>query len=89
MPIGKPSGRNGTDRYPFRKDVRSFYGTYGVYSIKGWLPLDSENYRAYVWADGLAEQMEMLERILIGNILSLAKGIGVLFETLVRCHILQ
>ena len=51
--------------------------------------MDSENYRAYVWADGLAEQMEMLERILIGNIQSLAKGIGVLFETLVRCHILQ
>ena len=31
----------------------------------------------------------MLERILIGNILSLAKGIGVFFETPVRCRILQ
>lgn len=60
-----------------------------VYSMKGWLPLNSENYRTYVSTDGLAEQIAMLERILIGNILSLAKGIGVFFETPVRCRILQ
>ena len=31
----------------------------------------------------------MLERILIGNILSLAKGVGIFFDTPVRCRILQ
>lgn len=61
----------------------------GVYSIKGWLPLNSENYRAYVSTDGLVEQISMLERILIGNILSLAKGVGIFFDTPVRCRILQ
>ena len=60
-----------------------------VYSIKGWLPLNSENYRNYLSADGLAEQIAMLERILIGNILSLAKGVGIFFDTPVRCRILQ
>ena len=60
-----------------------------IYSIKGWLPLNRENYRSYLSADGLAEQIAMLERILIGNILSLAKGLGVFFEAPVRCRILQ
>lgn len=60
-----------------------------TYIIKGWLPLNSVNYRAYVTADGLSEQIAMLERILIGNILSLAKGIGLFFESPVRCRILQ
>ena len=60
-----------------------------IYSIKGWLPLNRENYRSYLSADGLAEQIAMLERILIGNILSFAKGLGVFFETPVRCRILQ
>ena len=60
-----------------------------IYSIKGWLPLNRENYRNYLSADGLAEQIAMLERILIGNILSFAKGLGVFFETPVRCRILQ
>jgi hypothetical protein len=60
-----------------------------IYSIKGWLPLNRENYRSYLSADGLAAQIAMLERILIGNILSFAKGLGVFFETPVRCRILQ
>ena len=60
-----------------------------IYSIKGWLPLNRENYRNYLSADGLAEQIAMLERILIGNILSFAKGLGVFFEIPVRCRIFQ
>ena len=60
-----------------------------IYSIKGWLPLNRENYRSYLSADGLAEQIAMLERILIGNILSFAKGLGVFFEIPVRCRIFQ
>ena len=60
-----------------------------IYSIKGWLPLNRENYRSYLSADGLAAQIAMLERILIGNILSFAKGLGVFFEIPVRCRIFQ
>ena len=60
-----------------------------IYSIKGWLPLNRENYRSYLSADGLAAQIAMLERILFGNILSFAKGLGVFFEIPVRCRIFQ
>lgn len=60
-----------------------------VYSIKGWLPLNKENYRQYLDSDGLVEQITMLERILIGNILSFAKGIDTFFDSSVSCRILQ
>lgn len=60
-----------------------------TYSIKGWLPLNRENYKAYLSAESLVEQVQMLERILTGNILSFAKGIGVFFEHPVSCRIRQ
>lgn len=60
-----------------------------TYSIKGWLPLNSENYQLYLSANGIVEQIQMLERILVGNILSFAKGIGVFFENQVCCVIQQ
>lgn len=60
-----------------------------TYTIRGWLPLNSHNYRQYLSADGLIEQVFMLERILIGNIISFAKGIDLYFNVPVRCRILQ
>lgn len=57
------------------------------YRIDNWLPLNSRNYNEYVHADGLASQVNMLERILIGNILSFAKGINVFFDATVLCRI--
>lgn len=60
-----------------------------VYTLRQWLPLNRENNQAYMSSDGLVEQILMLERILLGNILSFAKGVGVFFETPVTCRILQ
>lgn len=60
-----------------------------VYTLQRWLPLNHENYQSYLTLDGLAEQIVMLERILLGNILSFAKGIGVFFEDPIICRILQ
>lgn len=57
------------------------------YRIDNWLPLNSRNYNEYVRADGLASQVRILERILVGNILSFAKGVNVFFDATVLCRI--
>lgn len=50
------------------------------YSLRRWLPLNSDNYRRYQAADGLSERIALLESILKGNILSMAKGLGITVE---------
>lgn len=63
--------------------------TFYTYSISDWFPLNGENYRVYQQTESMIERIAMLERILVGNILSFAKGIGVFFDKRVTCKILQ
>lgn len=44
--------------------------------ISPWLPLNQQNYRSYQQLSTHAEKKAELERILIGNVLSQAKGLG-------------
>lgn len=60
-----------------------------TYRIRKWLPLNHDNYNEYLRLEGLAERAEFLERILIGNILSFGKGVGVHFDNQISCKILQ
>jgi hypothetical protein len=46
------------------------------YEIRNWLPLSQENYSAYQRLKNELERIEFLESKLIGNIISMAKGIG-------------
>ena len=57
------------------------------YSLRNWLPLNSTNYAAYSSTDSLAAHIEMLEKILIGNIMSFLKGIGIQMEDQVKVFI--
>lgn len=57
----------------FQVDIRDSYFTY---SLKDWLPLNEENFQKYLKLDSLIEKLQFLEKILIGNILSFAKGIS-------------
>jgi hypothetical protein len=57
------------------------------YRINKWLPLNQENYERYTSIEILAEKYAMLEKILVGNILSFAKGIGIRLEQQVVCKI--
>ncbi len=50
------------------------------YYLRKWLPLNQENYVEYQKLDGIAEKCQFLERILIGNILSMGKGLGIHFD---------
>ena len=45
------------------------------YFMQDWLPLNQKNYKAYKALNSEIEQMEFLEKIMKGNILSFAKGI--------------
>ncbi len=57
------------------------------YNIKNWLPLSQSSYKKYKLMTSLLEQVAFLERILIGNILSFAKGIHIFFDKRIACHI--
>ncbi|MDL2221434.1 hypothetical protein LJC35_02645 [Parabacteroides sp. OttesenSCG-928-N08] len=60
-----------------------------TYRITRWLPLNQENYKKYVEMESLVDQYKMLERLLIGNMLSFAKSIGVIFQEQVTCSIVS
>ena len=50
--------------------------THQHYAIKDWLALNEINFRKFQKLDGISEKVQFLERMLIGNILSFAKGIN-------------
>lgn len=60
-----------------------------TYRLYRWLPLNEDNYRIYQRLEGLAERYNFLEKKLIGNILSFAKGVGIYFDTRLTCKILE
>jgi len=45
------------------------------YQIANWLALNAENYKIYKNTKPLSEKIQLLERLLTGNILSFARGI--------------
>lgn len=60
-----------------------------TYSIRKYLPLNKINYEKYIKTDGIIEKYKILENVLIGNILSFAKGMGIYFSNKIKITILQ
>lgn len=60
-------------------------GTQHTYYIEKWLPLNTRNFKEYREAEGLIGQLTLLQRILTGNLLSLAKGLGLFFDRRIKC----
>jgi hypothetical protein len=60
-----------------------------TYYLRKWLPLNQDNYQDYMKLEGIGEKCQFLERILIGNILSMGKGLGIHFDKEVSCKILN
>lgn len=58
------------------------------YRIRNWLPLNSKNYQQFCQIEELSSQIAFLEKILIGNILSFAKGIGVEINKDIVCKLI-
>ncbi len=57
------------------------------YRIEHWLPLNEENDNRFVRMQSDSDRIELLERILVGNLLSMAKGLNIHFEEQVQCEI--
>lgn len=56
--------------------VQTWQSTF-TYSLRRWLPLNAENYQKYIQSESIIERADLLENILIGNLLSLAKGLQI------------
>lgn len=60
---------------------------YFNYFMQDWLPFNQENYKHYKELPSEIEQMEFMEKILKGNLLSFAKGIGWKVEKEIKLRI--
>lgn len=58
-----------------------------IYRISHWLPLNEENDRRFMRMHNDSDRIELMERILVGNILSMAKSLNIRFEEKVECEI--
>lgn len=59
------------------------------YRLRSWLPLNSENYKQYQESESMVERIQILERVLVGNILSFLKGVGIHLEEQINLHIID
>ena len=57
------------------------------YTIRKWLPFNSENYKEFSALEGIVEKTAKLEKLLIGNILSMCTGLNVHLEKEISCKI--
>ncbi len=57
------------------------------YRINNWQALNSDNYEKYQLLEGVVAKCAFLEKILIGNILSFLKGVGIHIENQLKCEI--
>lgn len=57
------------------------------YTLRNWLPLNSKNSSEYMAMDSYEERIVYLEKILVGNILSFAKGLNLRIENQINCKI--
>lgn len=77
------------DHMDAKRTLVQVWDTEFRYTLRKWLPLSSDNYRTYQTLDGLVVQYAFLQNILIGNILSFCKGLGITIEKEIKCTITQ
>ena len=59
------------------------------YKLQNWLPLNTKNYKEYQCMDSMVSKIQLLERVLVGNILSLLKGIDVHVDYQISLNIMD
>ena len=50
------------------------------YRLRNWLPLNSKNYQTFQQETSLLIRLQILEKILVSNILSMLKGVDIFLE---------
>lgn len=66
-----------------------FNDTNTKYTISEWLPLNSDNYKEYMTKESIIGKVDFLQKILVGNILSFTKGLGIHIEKRIECNITE
>ncbi len=69
--------------------VIQVWDTLFKYRIRNWLALNSENYQKYAEIESFSERILFLEKVLIGNFLSFAKGLGIEVDKEIICKIIN
>lgn len=77
------------DALDLKSETLIVNGQMRSYTIHRWQALNEENYRKYQALPSMIERLQMLERILVGNILSFAKGIGWHVEEKIQVKIMD
>lgn len=73
---------------PRRTMVQVWDGEFRYY-LRDWLPLNPDNHKRYQSADSIVERTQILEQVLIGNILSACKGLGITIEREIICRMIS
>ena len=68
-------------------DELSLSDVFQEYTIRRYLPLNQENYAKYKATDSIVDRYQMIEKCLVGNILSFAKSMGMFFEQQIKVKI--
>ena len=89
MQIGERTLSMEVERMDAKRTLVQVWDTEFRYTLRKWLPLSSDNYRTYQSLEGIVEQCAFLQNILIGNILSFCKGVGITIEQEIKCVITQ
>jgi len=69
------------------KILVQIWNSFFQYSIRNWLPFNSQNYNRYLAIDSAAERIQFLESILKGNMLSFAKGVNIMITETIEVKI--
>ena len=89
LQIGERTLSMEVERMDAKRALVQVWDTEFRYTLRKWLPLSSDNYRTYQSLEGIVEQCAFLQNILIGNILSFCKGVGITIELEIKCVITQ
>jgi len=75
-----------TRRVAYEQDV-TLYPTRGMWHyrfVTPWLALNKDNYERYLKIESWPEKKDLINRVLVGNILSMAKGLGIVIDQRLR-----
>lgn len=77
------------DKVFSKRHLIQLWNSLFYYRIRNWVALNSKNYQRYKEIENITEQIEFMENILIGNILSFAKGIGISINDSLNCKLIS
>lgn len=71
-----------------KRNIVQTWDSFFKYHLRNWLPFNSDNYNIYKSLEECTSRISFLENILIGNLLSFAKGVGIEITNKIECKLL-